>query len=359
MAAIFEFKRAWLVLLAVPAWLLPWLAAKHPAATERIYSTGIYPRLAGIFGRLSGLLPFSIAEIALVSFVLWLIWYIIYTLVKRDFAGLLATLLCLCGVIWFGFVALCGLNYHRETFAHNSGLEVRPSSAEELGELCEYLALQTSEYAALAARGEDGVTVSGFESWFEAGKFAPSAFETLGEKYPRLSGYCTRAKPVTASVGLSMADLVGVYFPFTFEGNVNKDAPAYVVPSAMLHELVHFKGYMREDEANFITYMACIASGNDEFAYSGAMLALRHSLNALYAADRDAYSSVYQTLHPGVLADYAANDAHWEKYEGPVATVSARVNDVYLKSNRQSAGVKSYGQMVDLLLAEYRQRQNN
>lgn len=36
--------------------------------------------------------------------------------------------------------------------------------------------------------------------------------------------------------------------------------------------------------------------------------------------------------------------------------MAAKVNDSYLKSNRQEDGVKSYGRMVDLLLADYRQR---
>ncbi|HPE16562.1 MAG TPA: DUF3810 family protein, partial [Oscillospiraceae bacterium] len=31
-----------------------------------------------------------------------------------------------------------------------------------------------------------------------------------------------------------------------------------------------------------------------------------------------------------------------------------RMNDAYLKANAQRDGVKSYGRMVDLLLAEYR-----
>ena len=33
--------------------------------------------------------------------------------------------------------------------------------------------------------------------------------------------------------------------------------------------------------------------------------------------------------------------------------VSKAVNDVYLKANDQEDGMKSYGRMVDLLLAEY------
>jgi hypothetical protein len=342
--------------LAVPAWGLPALAAANPAETELFYSRWIYPVLASFIGGLTGLFPFSLAEFLLVAFVLGIIAYIIRSVYKKRFARCAATLLCCAALIWFGFVAFCGLNYHRETFAQNSGLVVRPSSTEELAGLCAELTYLANETSLQVARDSNGVMVLRAGSAYATAKLAPEAFSALGETRTAFAGFCARPKPVLASVGLSLADIVGFYFPFTFEANVNVDVPGYVIPSAMTHELAHFKGYMREDEANFIAYLACMASGDADYRYSGAMLALRHSLNALYSADRDAYSTVMAALAPGVIADYAANDAYWRQFEGPIAEVSQTVNDVYLKTNRQAAGVKSYGQVVDLLLAEYRQK---
>jgi hypothetical protein len=354
MRAVFEYRRAWLMLLAAPAWGLPALAAANPAETELSYSRWIYPALASAVGGFTGFLPFSLAEFALVAFALGIIAYIIRSLYKKRFARLAATLLCWAALIWFGFIALCGLNYHRETVAQNSGLTVQPSSAEELAGLCAELAELANENAAQVARDESGVMRLSTGSAYETAKLAPKAFAALGETRREFAGFCARPKPVLASVGLSLADIVGFYFPFTFEANVNADVVGYAIPSAMTHELAHFKGYMREDEANFIAYLACMASGDADFRYSGIMLALRYCLNALYAADRDAYSATMAALAPEVTADYAANDAYWRRFEGPIAEVSHTVNDVYLKTNRQEAGVKSYGQMVDLLLAERR-----
>jgi hypothetical protein len=48
------------------------------------------------------------------------------------------------------------------------------------------------------------------------------------------------------------------------------------------------------------------------------------------------------------LADY---NTYWDAYEGPVEETVTQVNDNYLKFNNQENGVKSYGMMVDLLLA--------
>ena len=38
-------------------------------------------------------------------------------------------------------------------------------------------------------------------------------------------------------------------------------------------------------------------------------------------------------------------------FETPLADLSEKINDSYLKANREEEGVKSYGGVVDLLLA--------
>ena len=50
----------------------------------------------------------------------------------------------------------------------------------------------------------------------------------------------------------------------------------------------------------------------------------------------------------------AANTLFWDKYEGKVAETATKINDTYLKLNEQEEGVKSYGRVVDLMLAYYR-----
>lgn len=365
MYGIFRLKRFWCIFLALPAVLMTELAKKNPEVTERVYSTGIYPAISAFAARITGLAPFSVAEFASVLLVVSVLTYIILSvrkiIISRDSRGqyaarLAATLLCIAGIVWFGFVSLCGLNYHRLNFAATCGLDVRPSPTEELAGLCVELAAAANQYGAKMPVNIDGVSVSSYPSWYAAAERAAGYLPSAGEKYPVLSGFCPRPKPVLASKAMSTADLVGIYFPFTFEANVNVDVPAYIVPSSMLHELAHYKGFMREDEANFISYAACMLSGDDDFVYSGVMLALIHSVNALYSADRDAYWQVMDSLSDNVKNDFRANDEYWKQFEGPVAKISEKVNDVYLKTNSQPSGVKSYGRMVDLLLAERRNR---
>lgn len=364
-ARIFRLRRFWMALLIPLSAGLTHLAASNPGKTEWVYSRGIYPVLSGILGRMGSAVPFSVTEGMVFLLPAALLAYITVQAVnacryrperRERLAKIAAMLFCTAGAGYFLFTVFCGLNYHRLSFAEAGGLEVRPSSAAELASLCDELVLRANSLRGVVTEDAGGVMESSFGDDFAAAVFAQGAYQKVGEAYPALSGYTARPKPVALSRGMSYLDITGIYMPFTFEANVNTDIPDYWIPSTMMHELAHYKGYMREDEANFISYLACSASGNADFEYSGVMLALIHTGNALYSADKELYWPVMEQLSDGVRRDMTANAAYWQRFEGPVAEASTAMNDVYLKSNRQENGVKSYGRMVDLLLAEYRER---
>ena len=65
------------------------------------------------------------------------------------------------------------------------------------------------------------------------------------------------------------------------EANVNVDVPRYTIAHTMCHELAHLRGFIREDEANYIAYLACMASGDPELMYSALAEALVYAGNAL------------------------------------------------------------------------------
>ncbi|NLW53659.1 MAG: DUF3810 domain-containing protein, partial [Clostridiaceae bacterium] len=70
------------------------------------------------------------------------------------------------------------------------------------------------------------------------------------------------------------------------------------------------------------------------------------------AEDRERWSQAYtDTVTEAIARDLESEYIYWEAYETPVAEVSTQINDAYLKANRETEGVKSYGGVVDLLLA--------
>ena len=60
-------------------------------------------------------------------------------------------------------------------------------------------------------------------------------------------------------------------------------------------------------------------------------------------------------LSPKAAQDLKWNNQFWDQYDGKVAEASTQLNDRYLKAHSQEDGVRSYGRMVDLMLAYYRE----
>ena len=358
--------RQFLVLFLFPvAWISTYCAAKFVKFTEQVYSQRIYYALREIFGRLTGWIPFSLAELILICGSIMLFIYIIRGALKivksngrraKQVFFLIANLICVSVAIYVWFVFVCGINYHRETFAEYAGLYSHPASVEELSALSEELILQMNFTREKLPEGQDGICKSTFVSLNEMAEFAASSYNNISSEYSLLGGYTPKPKLVLLSRVMSVANITGVYFPYTFECNVNADIPNFEIPATMMHEISHFKGFMREQEANFISYIACINSGDDFFCYSGLRLAAVHATNALYSVNRDEYQRIMQLTTDGVRRDMRANSEYWQQFETPVAEVATAMNNTYLRANSQESGVRSYGEMVDLLLADYRKK---
>ena len=121
-------------------------------------------------------------------------------------------------------------------------------------------------------------------------------------------------------------------------------------PHSVLARVGLFK---REDEANYIAYLACSQSDALEFQYSGALMAWIYSTNLLWEYAPDVYQELQDSLRLEVRKDLKDNTEFWDRYDGAVAKVAGKVNDTYLKANKQMDGVESYDRMVDLLMADY------
>ena len=307
------------------------------------YAHGIYKWIVRVAGGIFGFFPFSVVEFGLYGLLVLAVVYGIRF--WREPLRVASRTVCLAGVLLFVYTCNCGINYYAMPFSQYAGLETGVYTREELEALCTYLVEQVNVHAT-ADVYQPG-------AWRREGVWAMQA---AGEQFPVLSGFYPKPKEITVSWILSVQQLCGIYSPFTVEANFNGDMPNYNIPHTICHELSHLKGFMREDEANFIGYLGCIFSREQAFLYSGYLTGWVYAGNALYRADPEAYIALYQQLCDQACKDLAQNNAFWDQYEGKVAEVSSQMNDVYLKANSQEDGIKSYGRMVDLMLEYYRNR---
>lgn len=359
-----ELRRLWWLLPGIIALALTMLARANPDACEHIFSRGVYPWVSSVWGYLPSLTSFSVAQwvvvIAVVSIACTLIYYIMRIITRRGerlryLYRIVTSLLAIASIAFFLYAMLCGLNYYRLTFAQNEGFDVRESTTQELVDLCSELTVELN-----ATRAEIGGDMQAHID--ERGGFAGYAVRSVDEMKVLAEQYTTLERPVYSqpkpvtffSWLMSYGDITGMYFAFTVESNINTLPPFYTIPATMGHELAHQCGYMREDEANFIAYLACKQSGDPLIRYSGYSLAYSYAISALARVDENAARQIAAKLSDAACADYAANREFWASYDGPFRNFAQQANDAYLKANDQSDGVRSYGRMVDLLLAERR-----
>ncbi len=380
------------------SFLLLFLARKIKGMAQW-YAAHIYPVIVGCVGRISGIFPVSAAEILLYVVILvaaalavrllirliipcrtkpagpegmhyGILWSIPCRtksagsagtpaaghpegmgkrgkLTAHYFSGIWLT----ASVLFLLYTLNCGINYQRRPFSECEGIKREAYSVEELQRVCESLTQDVNTYAGQAERDAGGLMVlDGSER-----ELAVQAMHRLGEHYQSMEGYYPKPKALAGSWLLSVQNLTGIYAPFTVEANYNNDMPDYNIPFTACHELSHLRGFMQEEEANFIAYLACMESGSAEFRYSGSLLGWIHCMNALRGADAEAWREVREQLSEEVELDLEANHEFWAAYDGKVAEVSEKVNDNYLKANGQDDGIRSYGRMVDLLVAYFQE----
>lgn len=339
-------------------------APYFPNLIEGGYSTRAYQWIVRPLSLLTGVLPFSLAEVLAVGAVFFGLYRAVRWLISlgkkpkatlRSLPKSLARLALALALLYVVFQMLWGLNYSRLSFADISRLPVRPASAKELAQLAQSLTLEANALRAGIGEDEKGVMIlsDGIPGMFAR---AGLGYREVAKIYPELGGNFGPPKGVFLSRFWSYTGISGMYSPFTGEANVNIDLPPVLLPATAAHEMAHQRGFAREDEANFLAYLVCSMHPDADFQYSGTVLALVNTMNALYRADSKAYKEVQAQYSDALKRDLKDWSDYWRRFEGPVEKASNRINDAYLKANRQQDGVQSYGRMVDLLLALFRQR---
>ena len=116
--------------------------------------------------------------------------------------------------------------------------------------------------------------------------------------------------------------------------------------------MAHQRGIARENEANFIAYLVCIASDDPFMQYSGYLSMYEYLVAPLYSASPELYQKLTAGLDIRVRYDLQCYSQFFDKYRDNVAAdVSDTVNDTYLKIQGTAEGSRSYGMVVDLAVA--------
>ena len=366
-----------IVLLNVIAW--------NSTAFCDAYIQYIFPIWVNTYGRLTGLFSFSVGEIMLglavvlvvLAAVLWIpagmgklaracrkqkrtaSWKI-SNWIAGFYKFFAWTLLIVCLVMTLN----CFILYHASTFPETYfGEDTKGEyTLDELIIVRNMVVEECNRLSLLMERDEEGNIL--YDQ--DIGEQAILCMKELGRIYDRLDGYYPHPKPLYTSDFFCQQYMCGYYFPFSMEANYNDVMYIMNKPSTMCHELSHLKGYIYEDEANFISFLACTGSEDLVFQYSGYLSVLYYLDNDFYAAvnkNREVYNA-----QPAISAQVHADNVfvtkeEWDRINAKaiidtetVDEVSDMFVDTTLKVNGVSDGMISYNRVVKLLLQYYEQQ---
>lgn len=275
---------------------------------------------------------------------------------RKYFGFLLWTVAILSVIMTTNCFALYHCSSFQENYMPGTGREY---TLEELALVRDYVIEQCNTLAEEMERDEKGNIVCE-EDMKERGM---REMERLGEAYPLLSGYYPVPKTFAFSGFFSQQYMLGYYFPFSMEANYNDVMYIANIPATICHELSHVKGFIYEDDANFIAYLACTSSEDAFFRYSGYLSVLNYLNRALYESlgkSREAYEA-YGKCSPLVEYDnvFLTKEA-WAEVESKavfdtetVRQASRNFLETNLQANGVEEGIASYGKVVEQLLVYY------
>ena len=306
----------------------------------------------GLFAGLAGWIPFSLAE-TMILFVPVLFVFVLVIAVRRAALGwrramyCIFSLLSVIALIYTTFVATFAAGYHGTPLSRKLDLERRDVSAFELAQTSAVLVMgMQQELDEVIFRYQDASVMP--YSYSEMSRKLMESYGRVCEEYPFIQRLDSRIKPITCSEPMTYTHISGVYTMFTGEANLNVNYPDYVLPYTAAHELAHQRGIAREDEANFVAFLVCMASDDPYIRYSGYLNMYEYVSSALYSASRDYYTQIQQALDPRVYYELRSYNEFFSKYRDTVVSqVSESVNNAYLVI-QGTEGTKSYGMVVDL-----------
>lgn len=339
---------AWTLLVLALA--IRWFAG-DPTRVEAVYSLGVYPWIGRASRAFTGMLPFSLGDLLYLALGAWLLWSVVAIFRRVKAGGIRALRPWKTAVIWLGvyifFNVLWGLNYNRLGISNQLKLEVTEPESGELSTLCQSLLDQTNRYARF---GQPSDTVS----HHRIRQSARTAFFSLSDSLPFLRYAPTSVKGSLFGVLGNYLGYTGYFNPLTGEAQVNEHVPRVLSGFVTCHEIAHQLGYAKENEANFVGFLAARSSADSLLRYSAYFDMFLYANNQLYLEDSIQALRNLRALDPVAQRDLAELRAFRIRYHTVVEDWVDRFYHQYLRLNQQPEGRKSYGRVVLWLLAQYR-----
>ena len=314
---------------------------------ERAYSRGVYPIIQPKLTALTNSTSFAWFDAVLLLTVgaIVVLWMTRLrkrkTGIARTLGGLVLDTGAIVALLYLWFLGAWGLNYQRQPLREQLDFQENRITREALRDLAGrtvnslnmlHRSAHTAGWPELAATS-DALNAAFVQAQRDLA--LPWTAQSARPKLTLLNFYFTRVS------------IDGMTNPFFLETLTNQTLLPFERAATVAHEWSHLAGYADESEANFVGWLVCMR-GTEPFQYSGWLSLYGTIFNALPKSDRD---EIGAQLDQGPRTDLQAISARIRRYQIRAASRAGyALYDRFLKANRVEAGVRSYGEVLRLLL---------
>ena len=322
-----------------------------------MYSTAVYAAFSSFLRMVFGWIPFSMGDLFYLLIIFWLVKMVCSfggKLFKKNIGwyqlrNSAYQLLIIGMVTYIVFNIFWGLNYNRKEVASQLELTLHKIDTASLKSIERLLVIKVNESKkALVDKNADYPTNK------ELFNRAVACYKETNKRYPFFSYKKKSVKRSMFSLLGNYFGFTGYYNPFTGEAQVNTQVPKFILPYTTAHEMAHQIGYAKEEEANFVGYIAATSSTDTLFHYSAYLDLFMYANRQLSFVDTLAAKDFAMQLLPEVKADIREWRTFLLKYKNPIEPFIRWAYGSYLRANAQPKGINSYDEVIADLIAFYK-----
>jgi len=324
------------------------VAPLPPRLIEATFSTRVYPVIQRAMTPMTNRVPIAVFDLLLIAAVSVTIAQVVRAIRRarreRRVAPVFATLwhlIVAAAVVYLVFLGVWGLNYRRVRMQDRLVLTNTAPDRD----------------AVVALGRESVVRMNALYSTAHKSGWPAAEWkdERLRSAFHRVQSMLSDG-PLTEPGRLKWT-ILGPYFrwtgvdgmvdPFALEVLANPDLLPWERVFVAAHEWAHLAGFADESEANFVGWLTCLR-GDEAAQYSGWLFLYWLINGELAPQDRTQLANL---LADGPRRDIAAIVERLRRGQFPLLrNASWVVYDKYLRANRVEEGIRSYGEVVTLIL---------
>lgn len=324
---------------------------------ERFYSTRLYIYFSRLQRILFGWIPFSLGDVLYFGAVCWLLWKITRNsrlLIQKKLTRKLAfqktlNLLLLLASVYIVFYLFWGINYDRKGIAYQLHLTPQKYDTTDLILIRDLLLKNVNDSKASVLR-----TGEKYPSTSVLIQRAKKSYNEAERKFPFLKYNHTSVKTSFYGLAGDYLGFTGYYNPFTGEAQINTTVPKMLLPYIATHEIGHQLGYAKENEANFVGYLAASNSSDTLFHYSAYLDLFLYANREVYYFDSTESREAFARLSLPVKKDLEELKQFDLDHQSVLEPMINWIYGNFLKLNNQPKGLHSYNAVVGMLVAYYK-----